>query len=107
MLLEKYQGLLFWDPDIKINFTVHGATLSFTMVREVDGIRLATLLMRVWKMRGFVIGEMIIRMIAEMEQVNRVELVLVGETEKDEEVSKDIWAIGTPDAEDKDGNPSC
>jgi len=38
MLLEKCKELLFWDPDIKIKFTVYGTTLTFTVVREVDGI---------------------------------------------------------------------
>ena len=37
MLLKKYKELLFWDLDIKINFTVNGTTLTFTVVREVDG----------------------------------------------------------------------
>jgi len=106
MLLEKYKELLFCDPDININFTVHGTTLSFTVVREVDGTLLATFLMRVWKMSGLVIGEMIIGMISETEQAKGVELVLAEETEEDEEVPRDIWATGKPDAEDKDGNTS-
>ena len=37
MLLEKYKELLFADLDIKINFSVHGTTLTFTVVREVNG----------------------------------------------------------------------
>ena len=107
MLLEKYKELLFCDPDININFTVHGTTLSFTVVREVDGTLLATFLMRVWKMSGLVIGEMIIGMISETEQAKGVELVLAEETEEDEEVPRDIWATGKPEAEDEDGNTSC
>ena len=58
---------------------------------------------------GFVIGEMIIGMIAETEQAKGVELevILAKETEEDEEVPRDIWATGKPVTEDKDGNTSC
>ena len=107
MLLEKYKELLFCDPDININFTVHETTLNSTVVRDVDGTLLAIFLMRVCKMSGLVIGEMIIGIIAETEQAKGVELVLVEETVEDEEVPRDIWATGKSDAEDKDGNTSC
>ena len=50
LLLEKYKGLMFLDPNTKVNFIVYEDNLEFR--REVDGIRLATLLMIVWKMRG-------------------------------------------------------
>ena len=53
------------------------------------------------------IGEVIVGMISETEQAKGVELVLAEETEEDEEVPRDIWATGKPDAEDKDGNISC
>ena len=57
---------------------------------------------------GFVIlGEMIIGMITETEQVKGAEVILAGETYDDEEVPRDIWAAGKPDAEDKHGNTSC
>ena len=29
MLLEKYMGLMFWDQDTKVNFTVHVDNLGF------------------------------------------------------------------------------
>ena len=51
-------------------------------------------------MRG-VIGEMIIRMIVETDQAKGVEVILAEETEDDEEVPRDIWATGKPEAEDK------
>ena len=37
MLLEKYKELLFCDSIIKIDLVVHGTTLSFAVLREVDG----------------------------------------------------------------------
>jgi len=29
MLLEKYKGIVFWDTDIKVTFTVHEDNLEF------------------------------------------------------------------------------
>ena len=29
MLLEKHNGLVFWDPDTKVNFIIHGDNLEF------------------------------------------------------------------------------
>ena len=29
MFLEKYKGLVFWDPDTKVNFTIHKDNLEF------------------------------------------------------------------------------
>jgi len=62
--------------------------------------------MRVWKMSGFVIGEVIIVTIAETEQAKGVEFFPAKET-MDEEGPRDIWATGKSDAEDKDGNTRC
>jgi len=58
------------------------------------------------KDEGFVIGEMIIGTIAETEQTKGVKIFLADETEEDEEVPRDIWAIGKPEAEGEDGNTS-
>ena len=29
MLLDKYKDMVFWDPDTKVNFTVHEDNLEF------------------------------------------------------------------------------
>ena len=29
MLLKKHKGLVFWDPDNKVNCTIHGDNLEF------------------------------------------------------------------------------
>jgi len=56
--------------------------------------------------KGFVIGEMIIGMIGETEQTKGVEVILVEEMVDDEEVLRDIWAIGKREENDKNGNTS-
>jgi len=37
-ILEKYKGLVFWDPDTEANFTVHEETSDFTGVKMEGGI---------------------------------------------------------------------
>ena len=54
-----------------------------------------------------ILGEMIIGMIVETEQVKGAEVIPAEETDDDEEVPRDIWAAGKHDAEDTDGNTSC
>jgi len=56
---------------------------------------------------GVVIGDLIIGMIVETEQAKGVEVILIKETEEDEEVHWDIWDAGKHEAEDEDGNKSC
>ena len=54
------------------------------------------------------IEKMDIAMIKETEQAKEVEDILAKETtEENEEVSRDIWVTGKPEAGDKDGNTSC
>jgi len=79
-----------------------GITLGFEVVSEVYGICLSTLLMRVWMMRGFVIMEMIVGMIALTEQAKGGDVILV-EYWKNEGVPRDSWDTGKSEVEDHDG----
>ena len=79
-----------------------GITLGFQVVREVDGICLSTLLMRVWTMRGFVIMEMIVGMIALTEQAKGVDVIIV-KYWKNEGVPRDSWDTGKSEVEDNGG----
>ena len=97
-ILEKYKGLVFWDPDTKANFTVHEENLEFH--RGKDGV---------WHLIGnssdesvedeaFAIGDMIIDMIAETEQRSGVEHICDAESEMSE-LGRDICAAGGVDDE--------
>ena len=107
MFLEKYKGLVFWDPDTKVNFTIHKDNLEFRRGKGDGWNLIGNSSDESVKDEGFAIGGMIIGMIAETEQAKGVEVILVDETEEDEEVPRDIWAIRKYEAEDKDLETGC
>ena len=107
MLLEKYNGMVFWDPDTKVNYTVHEDKLEFRRSKRGGWNLIGNSSDESVKDEGFAIGGMIIGMIAETEQAKGVEVILVDETEEDEEVPRDIWAIRKYEAEDKDLETGC
>ena len=107
MLLEKYKGLVFWDPDTKVNFTIHKDNLEFRRGKGDGWNLIGNSSDESVENEGFAIGEMIIGMIAETDQAKGVEVIVADETGEDEEVPRDIWAKEKHEEEVKDPLESC
>ena len=107
LLLEKYKGVVFWDLDTKVNFTIHNVNLEFRCGKGVECNPIVDSSDESGEDEGSVVEEMNIRMIKETEQAKEVEDILADKTEEDEEVPRDIWATGKPEGGDEDGTTSC
>ena len=67
MILEKYKSVFFWDPDTKVNLTVHGDNLDFCRGEEGGWNLIGNSSDESVEDEKFAIGEIIIRMISETE----------------------------------------
>ena len=80
MFLEKYKGLMFWDPDTKVTFTVHEDSLEFRRGKGGGLNLVGNSSDDSVEDKGFAIGEMIIGMIAGTEQAKGVDIIVADET---------------------------
>ena len=90
-ILEKYKGLIFWDPDTEANFTVHEENFKFHRGKVGGWHLIGNLSDESVEDEGFAIGEMIIGIIANTEQRSGVEIIRKGEVELTE-LADDVWA---------------
>ena len=90
-ILEKYRGLVFWDPDTEANFTVHEDNLEFHRGKDGGWHLIGNSSDESVEDEGFAIGEMIIGMIADTEQRSGVEIICEEEVELTE-LADDVWA---------------
>ena len=73
-ILEKYKGLVFWDPDAEANFTVYKENLEFHRGKDGGWHFIGNSSDESVEDEGFAIGDMIIGMIANMEQRSGVDI---------------------------------
>ena len=90
-ILEKYKGLVFWDPDTEANFTVHEENLEFHRGKDGGWHLIGNSSNVNVEDEGFAIGEMIIGMIADTVQRQGVEIIREEEVELTE-LADDVWA---------------
>ena len=74
-LLEKYKDLVFYDPDHKVNFTVHGNNLEYRRGREGGWCVIGDSTDEKVEDEPFKIGDMLIEMIADTQQAEGVEIM--------------------------------
>jgi len=103
-ILEKYRGLVFWDPDTEANFTVHEDNLEFHRGKDGGWHLIGNSSDESVEDEGFAIGEMIIGMIADTEQRPGVEIIREEEEEEVTELGTDIWAT---DEVEEEADTSC
>ena len=74
-LLEKYKNLVFLDPDTEETFTVFGNNLEFRRGRDGGWNIIAVSSDESVEDEGFVIGQMLVDLIAETEQAYGVQII--------------------------------
>jgi len=107
-ILEKYKALVSRDPDTKVNFIVHDDNLHFCRGKDGGWHLIGNSSDESVEDEGFVIGEMVIGMIAETEQRPGVEIIH-GEEEETTELARDVWAKDNDEDEvdDEELDRSC
>ena len=90
-ILEKYKGLIFWDPDTEANYIVHEENFRIHRVKDGGWPLIGNASDESVEDEGFAIGEMIIGMIADTEQRPGVEIIREEEVEMTE-LADDVWA---------------